>query len=63
MRFRKLEKAELFIVTVCEGEGVEENPCREIKYYMVEDTPGKYKVLYKEDWFEGDEGPNDAQST
>lgn len=52
MRFRGLEKAEVFVVTVCEGDGTKENPYREIKYYMIEDAHGKYRELYKDDYFE-----------
>lgn len=52
MRFRKAEFIDVLVVSVCEGTGTKDDPCRVVKYYMTEEDDGKMKLLFKEDSIE-----------
>ena len=49
MKFNGLEKIDVYVVSVVEGDGTEEDPCRIVKYYMQEDGNGRCKTFYKDD--------------
>lgn len=52
MKFRGLEIIDVYVVSVVEGIGTEENPCRIVKYYMTEVDDGKMELLFKKDSIE-----------
>lgn len=55
MKFSGLEKIDVYVVSVVEGIGTEENPCRIVKYYMTEVDDGKMELLFKKDSIEAGE--------
>jgi hypothetical protein len=52
MRFRGAEFIDVLVVSVCEGMGTEDDPCRVVKYYMTEVDDGKMELLFKKDSIE-----------
>ena len=49
MKFSGLEIIDVYVVSVVEGIGTEEDPYRTVKYYMQEDKDGRCKTFYKDD--------------
>ena len=49
MKFSVLEIIDVYVVSVFEGNGTEEDPCRMVKYYMQEDKDGRCRTFYKDD--------------
>ena len=49
MKFSGLEIINVYVVSVAEGIGTKEDPCRIVKYYMQEDKDGRCKTFYKDD--------------
>lgn len=52
MRFRGAEFIDVLVVSVCEGMGTQDDPCRVVKYYMTEVDDGKMELLFKNDSME-----------
>lgn len=52
MRFRSAKFIDVIVVSVCEGEGVEDNPCRVVDYYMTKGDNGEMELLFKKDSME-----------
>ena len=49
MKFSGLEIIDVYVVSVVEGIGTEEDPCRIVTSYMKEDENGRCKTFYKDD--------------
>ena len=49
MRFREAKFIDVLEVSVCEGDGTADSPCRVVKYYMTEGDDGEMNVLFKKD--------------
>ena len=49
MKFSGLEIIDVYVVSVVEGIGTEEDPCRIVKYYMAKADDGKMELLFKKD--------------
>ena len=49
MRFRGAKFIDVLEVSVCEGDGTADNPCRVVKYYITEEDDGEMNILFKED--------------
>lgn len=49
MRFRQAKFIDVMVVSVCEGDGTADSPCRVVDYYMTEGDDGEMNVLFKKD--------------
>ena len=56
MRFNSAKSIDVIVVSVCEGEGVEDNPFRVVDYYMTERDDGEMELLFKKDPMEDELG-------
>lgn len=55
MRFREAKFIDVMVVSVCEGDGTADSPCRVVDYYMTERDEGEMNVLFKKDSIEVEE--------
>ena len=55
MRFREAKFIDVMVVSVCEGDGTADSPCRVVDYYMTERDECEMNVLFKKDSIEVEE--------